>query len=106
MERYYFQGASRKQAAKLLFGKEKNFDPNRYEIYEELELALQEDGRFSVWGNLPEDSQLLRDTHPDFDQVLPQVLPLADRMEVEDALPEEGEPWVDPNDLVDFEGWE
>lgn len=54
----------------------------------------------------PGDSQLLRDTHPDFDKVLPQLLPLADRMEVEEPLPDDGEPWVDPNDLVDFEGWE
>ncbi|WP_071432309.1 hypothetical protein [Angelakisella massiliensis] len=106
MERYYFRGDGRKQAAQLLFGKKEDFDLGRYEIYEELELALQEDGRFSVWGNLPGDSQLLRDTHPDFDRILPQLLPLADRMEVEEPLPDDGEPWVDPNDLVDFEGWE
>lgn len=64
MKRYFFR-AHKWDAVNGLFGGQKDFDPRRYETYEELEVVQQDDGRFSVWGNFAEDTDLLRDTRKD-----------------------------------------
>ncbi len=84
MKRLFFQGERKIQAATLLFGQEENFDPENYRKYVELEVVLQDDGRFSVWGDLEDDADLLRDTKPDWRHVAPQLEQLADQVMEED----------------------
>lgn len=68
-----------------LFGGQKDFDPRRYETYEELEVVQQDDGRFSVWGNFAEDTDLLRDTRKDTQGLFAAVAALADEVVVEEG---------------------
>lgn len=83
MKRFFYQGEKILQVANLLFGDREDFDISDYAEYEELEIVLQDDGRFSVWGDYSDDAELLRDTHRDMDGKLPAAVALADEV-VED----------------------
>lgn len=79
MKRYYFGGGKVIVAARELFGWREDYRDEMYARYTSLEIALQPDGRFSVWGNLgEEDADLLRDTRPDSQNLLARVLGMAD----------------------------
>ncbi len=80
MKRLYFMGGHKRAAAALLFGEQEDFQEEDYQKYQELEVVLHQDGRFSVWGNLTEDADLLRDTKPDKQGVIAKLLPLADEV--------------------------
>ena len=80
MKRLFFQGEHKILAATCLFGDEENFDPETYQKYVELEVVVQENGRFSVWGDLDDDADLLRDTKPDWNHVVPQLELMADEI--------------------------
>ena len=80
MKRLFFTGKSVSRAAAAIFGGEKDFSPEKYAAYEEIELVVQEDGRFSVWGNLTDDAYLLRDTRRDTSGMAAKLLPLADNV--------------------------
>lgn len=67
-----------------MFQEKKNFDLNRISNYSELELVLQDDGRFSLWGNLPQDSHLLQDTRKDPRGLVKEAALLADEIRIED----------------------
>ena len=53
MKRYFFR-EHKWDAVNGLFGGQKDFDPRRYETYQELEVVQQDDGRFSVWAGYPQ----------------------------------------------------
>ena len=77
--RYYYGQGKVVLAARELFGWQEDYADEKYSRYTGLEIALQEDGRFSVWGDLgEEDAELLRDTKPDHKNLLPRVLGFAD----------------------------
>ena len=80
MKRVFFYGDKAIRAATDLLGSQENFNPLDYAKYSELEVALQEDGRFSVWGNLPNDADLLQDTKKDRDHAMQSVLAYADEI--------------------------
>ena len=50
-----------------------------------LEVVQQDDGRFSVWGNFAEDTDLLRDTRKDTQGLFAAVAALADEVVVEEG---------------------
>ena len=79
MKRYFFR-THKWDAINRLFGGQKEFDPHRYEKYTELEVVRQDDGRFSVWGNDKEDTDLLRDTHKDPQALFAAIADLADEV--------------------------
>ena len=81
----YFCRAHKWDAVNGLFGGQKDFDPRHYEMYEELEVVQQDDGRFSVWGNFTEDTDLLRDTRKDTQGLFAAVAALADEVVVEEG---------------------
>lgn len=85
MRRLFFRGEHRFRAAELFFGGREDFRVEDYAPYLELEAVLQDDGRFSVWGNLPGDAVLLRDTRPDWHGVLHTALHMADEVVRDDA---------------------
>mgnify|MGYP000159575729 FL=1 len=87
MKRLFFRGERRFRAAELFFGDRPDFRVEDYVPYLELEVVLQDDGRFSVWGNLADDSELLRDTRPDRQGVMHLALHLADQVCEDDAEP-------------------
>ena len=72
------------KAAELLFSSKEDFSPEKYRKYNELEIVVQEDGRYSVWGNFQDDSDLLQDTRKDPDNRVKQLLALADEIVVEE----------------------
>ena len=84
MKRYFFR-EHKWDAVNGLFGGQKDFDPRRYETSEELEVVQQDDGRFSVWGNFAEDTDLLRDTRKDTQGLFAAVAALADEVVVEEG---------------------
>lgn len=81
MKRYYFGRNKVILAARALFDWQEQYRDETYARYTGLEIALQPDGRFSVWGDLgEEDADLLRDTKPDSRNLLAQVLGMADEV--------------------------
>ena len=80
MKRYFYRGKKVLEAAKVLFSEKKSFQENDYQKYSELELVVQDDGRFSVWGNYGEDSDLLQDTKKDPLRIAAKILDQADAM--------------------------
>lgn len=79
MKRYFYRKNKVILVCRQLFGGRDDYKESQYEKYEALEVVAQEDGRFSVWGDLgEEDADLLRDTKSDHGRVLPQVIPMAD----------------------------
>lgn len=83
MNRYFYR-KHREEAARILFGGQQDFDPHKYEKYEELEVVRQDDGRFSVWGNFLEDADLLQDTRRDTQGLFADIEGLADETVQED----------------------
>ena len=84
MKRYFYREAAKVQAAVALFGRQEQFDPDNYRKYQELEVVQQDDGRFSVWGNLPDDSELLQDTRRDSERLIPSIQSLANEVREEE----------------------
>lgn len=78
MKRLLFRDEKRITAARILFGEEEDFHPHVYEKYTELEVVVQDDGRYSVWGNLTDDADLLQDTRRDMQNRTAKLEPLAD----------------------------
>ena len=84
MKRSYFGKSKTVLAARALFDWKEGYRDETYARYDSLEIAVQDDGRFSVWGNLgEEDADLLRDTKPDARNQLAQVLGIADEISEE-----------------------
>lgn len=78
MKRYLYRKDRVFQTIKVLFGEREDFNENDYMKYTALEVVVQDDGRFSVWGDLgDEDADVLRDTKPDHRGLLPQIAALA-----------------------------
>lgn len=84
MKRYFYRDAAKTQAAVALFGRQEQFNPADYQKYLELEVVQQDDGRFSVWGNFPDDSDLLQDTRRDPERLIPSICNLADEVREEE----------------------
>ncbi len=89
MIRYFFRGQKVSEAAKMLLGDRKDYAPEHYIHYEELEVVVQDDGRFSVWGNRGEDSDLLQDTRKDYEGLIDRVKDHADEFWEDSEEPEE-----------------
>ena len=49
-----------------------------------MEIVVQDDGRYSVWGNLRDDSELLQDTRRDPERRVKQLLALVDEIAEEE----------------------
>ncbi|HIZ55045.1 MAG TPA: hypothetical protein H9671_02435 [Firmicutes bacterium] len=77
MQRLIFRGDRRADILTAIFGNEEDFNLDRYAIYEEIEIAVPEPGKFSVWGNYPDDADLLRDTKKDLSGLLGRITDLA-----------------------------
>jgi len=84
VERLWIRGLNQVKAAELLFGDQDDFDGEKYRYYEELEIVVQDDGRYSVWGNYTDDADLLQDTRRDSAGAVKRLLALADEILVED----------------------
>lgn len=84
MKRYFYRDAAKTQAAVALFGRQEKFNLADYQKYQELEVVQQDDGRFSVWGNFPDDSDLLQDTRRDPELLIPSIRNLADEVREEE----------------------
>lgn len=95
MLRYYFRHDGAEQAAEILFGGNKDFDPESFAKYYELELVLQADGRYSVWGNFDEDSELIQDTRKDPQGLVRQASFLAEEVWDDEEEPEDPADWPD-----------
>ena len=80
MERMWIRGVNRLKAAELLFSAIEGFSVDTYRKYDELEIVVQDDGRYSVWGNLRDDSELLQDTRRDPERRVKQLLALVDEI--------------------------
>ena len=91
MKRLFFRKNAALEAASLLLHERKSFDLNQISKYSELELALQDDGRFSLWGNLEDDCDLLQDTRKDPKGLVQQVEALADEILTDDEPLENGD---------------
>lgn len=74
MKRIFFKGDSQREIIKLLFGNQEDFSWQKYAAYREIEVVVQEDGRYSVLGNLQEDSDLLQDTRKDKNNMVNSLL--------------------------------
>ena len=70
-------------AAQLIFGDNEDFNPENYRRYQQLEVVVQPDGRYSVWGDYAEDADLLRDTKRDHKGVIEQLEVFADDIDLE-----------------------
>lgn len=80
MKRLLFRGEHKFRAAELFFGDKPRFQVEDYVPYKELEVVWQDDGRYSVWGDLDDDAVLLQDTTHDPRHLVPHTLPLADEV--------------------------
>lgn len=90
MKRYFYRGAKVLTTAKALFAEKKEFRVEDYKKYQELELVVQDDGRFSVWGNYQEDSDLLQDTRKDPLGLIGKIIRQADEV-IDDSEDDEEE---------------
>ena len=90
MKRYFYRGAKVLETAKTLFAEKKEFRVEDYKKYQELELVVQDDGRFSVWGNYQEDSDLLQDTRKDPLGLIGKIIRQADEV-IDDSEDDEEE---------------
>ncbi|WOC31594.1 MULTISPECIES: hypothetical protein [Caproicibacterium] len=84
MKRLLFHGEHKFRAAELFFHDKPRFRVEDYIPYIALEVVWQDDGRFSIWGDLDDDAVLLQDTSHDPRHLVEHALPLADGVE-EDA---------------------
>ena len=84
MERVFIRGVNQIKAAELLFSEKEDFSPEDYRKYRELEIVVQEDGRYSVWGNFSDDADLLQDTRKDPEGRVKKLMLLADEIETEE----------------------
>lgn len=80
MKRLIFMGDHIVQAARLLFPEDDRYTQKQIALWPELEVTVQEDGRYAVWVNLVNDADLLEDTRRDTRGVVAQLLPLADEI--------------------------
>ena len=84
MERIWIRGVNRLKAAEMLFSSKEGFSVDTYRKYDELEIVVQDDGRYSVWGNFRDDSDLLQDTRRDPENCVRKILVLADEISTEE----------------------
>lgn len=84
MKRLLFRGEHKLRAAKLFFSEKPRFHVEDYNLYLELEVVWQDDGRYSIWGNLDDDAELLQDTTHDPYHLVERALPLANEVVVDD----------------------
>ena len=78
MERMWIRGVNRLKAAEMLFSSKEGFSVDTYRKYDELEIVVQDDGRYSVWGNFRDDSDLLQEN------CVRKLLVLADEISTEE----------------------
>ena len=81
--RMFFREGGITMAAQLIFGDNEDFNPENYRRYQQLEVVVQPDGRYSVWGDYAEDADLLRDTKRDHKGVIEQLEVFADDIDLE-----------------------
>ena len=75
MKRLIIIGKHIVPAARLLFAGNDRYTPQQYASWPELEITLQDDGRYAVWVNLLDDAELLQDTKKDTNHLVEQLLP-------------------------------
>lgn len=84
MKRLFFRGKNQMRAAEIFFSDREEYCSSDYEKYTELEVVVQEDGRYSVWGNLEDDADLLQDTRKDSQNLVSKILLWADEIQMEE----------------------
>ena len=85
MKRIYYQGRGLEEAASVLFGQKDNFSAEDYRRFDQLELVVQDDGRFSVWGDRGDKAELLRDTAADPHGIVEHLTPYCCEIRQDDA---------------------
>ena len=83
MKRLIIMGKHIVPAAQLLFANDDRYTPKQYAGWPELEVTVQEDGRYAVWVNLLDDAELLQDTRHDHDQIVAKLAPYVDEIVVD-----------------------
>ena len=83
MKRLIIMGKHIVPAAQLLFANNDRYTPKQYASWPELEVTVQEDGRYAVWVNLLDDAELLQDTRHDRDQIVAKLAPYVDEIVVD-----------------------
>ncbi|MDO4286818.1 MAG: hypothetical protein Q4C40_03750 [Eubacteriales bacterium] len=80
MKRLIFIGRHIIPAARILFADNDRYTPQQYASWPELEVTVQEDGRYAVWVNLLDDAELLQDTKKDTGHLVKQLDPYVDEI--------------------------
>lgn len=80
MKRLIFMGKHILPAAKILFEGKDTYTAKQMAQWPELEVTVQDDGRYAVWVNLIDDADLLQDRRPDTGNVIARIQPLADEI--------------------------
>lgn len=80
MKRLLIMGGHIVPAARILFDGDDRYTPQQYAAWPELEVTVQEDGRYAVWVNLLDDADLLQDTRRDSRNVVEQLNPYVDEI--------------------------
>lgn len=83
MKRLIIMGKHIIPASQLLFADNDRYTLQQYASWPELEVTVQEDGRYAVWVNLLDDAELLQDTRPDRQQIVAKLAPYVDEIIVD-----------------------
>lgn len=81
MKRLIIMGSHIVPAAQILFDGDDRYTPKQYVGWPELEVTVQDDGRYAVWVNLLDDAELLQDTRHDTKQMVQRLMPFVDEIE-------------------------
>ncbi|MCD8356225.1 MAG: hypothetical protein LUE11_06600 [Clostridia bacterium] len=80
MKRLIFIGKHIVTAAQILFAGNDRYTPQQYARWPELEVTVQDDGRYAVWVNLLDDAELLQDTKKDSGHLVQKLAPYVDEI--------------------------
>lgn len=80
MKRLIIIGDHIMPAAQLLFADSDRYTPQQFALWPELEITVQDDGRYAVWVNLLDDADLLQDTKKDTKHVVEKLTPYIDEI--------------------------
>ncbi|MDO5549267.1 MAG: hypothetical protein Q4F79_12385 [Eubacteriales bacterium] len=83
MRRLIFMGKHILPAAKILFEGKDTYTEKQMALWPELEVTVQDDGRYAVWVNLLDDADLLQDSKRDTQNTIARIEPMADEILVD-----------------------
>jgi hypothetical protein len=80
MKRLIFMGKHILPAAKILFKGKDTYTEQQMAQWPELEVTVQDNGRYAVWVNLIDDADLLQDSKPDTQNIVSYLEQMADEV--------------------------